>query len=305
MGGLTGAQRRLRWAVAAGSVATPVTAGGFLAVSATSGGVESSFVSITPERILDTRTGVGLSGPFVSPEGRDLQVTGGGSPVPAGATGAVLNVTVVEPSAAGFLSVRRAGTPGPPQTSNLDSRAGAVVPDAVTLALPKSGAIEITYDAFGMESATIRSVFFTGPGRTEHVELRDLSVEGDRSTTTGLFASGSRSVAGSIILSNSTITARGGESVYGERRGPLRRFPDRHSWRLGADQHGPDHRLRHRGGITGRARRRVWGRERERVEGRRQTPDRHQWDTQRHSRQWPGPHRPQSDLRSTRHRDRP
>lgn len=75
-----------------------------VSVSASSGGVESSFVSVTPERILDTRTGTGLAGPFVSPDGRDLHVTGSNTPVPPGATAVVLNVTVVEPTAAGFLS---------------------------------------------------------------------------------------------------------------------------------------------------------------------------------------------------------
>lgn len=123
---------------------------------------ESTFVPVTPVRILDTRDGVdlGLAGPFVSPVGQDLQVTGEiptatgtRTVVPQGASGVVLNVTVVNPGAAGFLAVRPAGTPGAPTTSNLNFEAGVVTPNAVNVALPTTGAgagkIEITYDAFG------------------------------------------------------------------------------------------------------------------------------------------------------------
>jgi hypothetical protein len=62
----------------------------------------SSFVAIAPQRILDTRSDVGLSGRFTSPIARSLQVTGqvptatgSSTVVPVGATGVVLNVTVV------------------------------------------------------------------------------------------------------------------------------------------------------------------------------------------------------------------
>ena len=62
----------------------------------------SSVVTIDPVRILDTRdpSGIGLPGPFVSAVPQKLQVTGGS--VPSGATGALLNVTVVEPTASGI-----------------------------------------------------------------------------------------------------------------------------------------------------------------------------------------------------------
>ena len=37
---------------------------------------ESTFVSVSPTRILDTREDIGLAGPFVSPVAQDLQGTG-------------------------------------------------------------------------------------------------------------------------------------------------------------------------------------------------------------------------------------
>lgn len=123
---------------------------------------ESTVVAVTPVRILDTRAafGVGLTGPFVSPVPRNLQVTGPVATttgqqtvVPDGATGVLLNVTVVTPTADGFISVRPAGTPGPPATSSLNFLAGDIAPNSVQVSMPTSGPsagmIEITYDAYG------------------------------------------------------------------------------------------------------------------------------------------------------------
>ena len=146
-------------------VAALVVAGTLAAVSlvrASSESSASSFVPVPPTRILDSRVGLGLAGPFESPTPRALQVTGvvatpGGTfqVVPPEATAVVLNVTAVLPTADGFISVRPDGAPGAPTTSSLNFRAGDVVPNAVTVALPASRAIEITYDAFGAAGPTV------------------------------------------------------------------------------------------------------------------------------------------------------
>jgi hypothetical protein len=155
---------RSRWAAIGAAVAVSLGAGG-LAVVGASSSPASSFVAVTPERVLDTRVGLGLDGPLVSPTGRDLPITGtiptpGGAQVvvPDGATAVALNVTVVQPAADGFVSVRPSGTPGTPTTSNLNFSAGAVVPNAVIVALPTSGSqagsIELLYDALGAVGPT-------------------------------------------------------------------------------------------------------------------------------------------------------
>ena len=101
---------RSRWAAIGAAVAVTLGGGGLVAVNATSSAA-SSVVTIDPVRILDTRDplNIGLPGPFVSGVSQKLQVTGAvptstgtQAPVPAGATGVLLNVTVVGPSAAGF-----------------------------------------------------------------------------------------------------------------------------------------------------------------------------------------------------------
>lgn len=154
---------RTRWAAIGAAVAVTLGAGGMTTVNqlSASNSDPSVIVPIEPTRILDTRTGLGLTGPFTSPEPRDLQVTGAvPTPegnlvvVPDGATGVVLNVTASDPSAAGFISVRPEGTPGAPTTSNLNFEAGETSPNAVTVALSPGGAIEITYNAFNAAGPT-------------------------------------------------------------------------------------------------------------------------------------------------------
>ena len=140
-------------------------AGGIYIGNAASGPGSSSFVAITPVRVLDTRSDLGLAGVFTSPISRDLLLTGSIATadgvqlvVPAGATAVSMNVTAVGPTAAGFMSIRPADASGAPTTSNLNFAAGQVVPNAVTVKLPTSGVdagkIEITYDALGVVGPT-------------------------------------------------------------------------------------------------------------------------------------------------------
>ncbi len=148
---------RSRWAAIGAAVAVALGGGGIVAVNAASS-APSTIVTIDPVRILDTRdpVNIGLPGPFVSAISQKLQVTG--VAVPAGATGVLLNVTVVGPTAAGFLSVRPGDANGAPSTSSLNFKAGDIVPNSVQVGLPTTGdhagQIDITYDAFGQLGPT-------------------------------------------------------------------------------------------------------------------------------------------------------
>lgn len=162
----SGLGRRSTWAAIGAAVAVVLGAGSAMTWVAATSSEPSSFVSITPVRILDTRTGLGLMGMFGAGVGRELQVTGPvPTPtgtrviVPAGATAVVLNVTAVEPTADGFVSVRPAGTPGEPTTSNLNVRSGDVVPNSVTVAVPTAGAVAGRIEIFyGVYQARIQQV---------------------------------------------------------------------------------------------------------------------------------------------------
>jgi len=146
---------RSRWAAIGAAVALTLGGGGLLVANAAPSPA-SSIVTISPARILDTRTDIGLPGPFVSAASQKLQVTG--AVVPAGSTGVLLNVTVVAPSANGFLAIRPGDAIGAPSTSSLNFNAGDIAPNAVQVALPTSGVhagqVDITYDAYGVGGPT-------------------------------------------------------------------------------------------------------------------------------------------------------
>jgi hypothetical protein len=155
-------------------------------VGAAPSSTESTFVAVSPERILDTRDpiDVGLDGPFVSGVSQKLGVVGvvatSAGPrevVPAGATGVALNVTVVGPSAAGFVSIRPGDATGAPSTSSLNFEAGVVQPNAVTVELPTSGAnagaIDITFDAYGAVGPTT-DLLIDVVGYTTNVGIQSL-----------------------------------------------------------------------------------------------------------------------------------
>jgi hypothetical protein len=93
----------------------------------------------TPTRILDTRSNWGLNGAFGAGGTREVSVAGVLG-VPPGATGVVLNVTVVGPSAGSHLTVWPAGE-GPPLASNLNYVPGQTVPNLVMVKLGAGGRV--------------------------------------------------------------------------------------------------------------------------------------------------------------------
>lgn len=124
-------------ATAAAPAATPPTAGPALGASA------STFVAIGSTRLLDTRVGLGLSGPLVSHRARTVQVAGVAG-VPADATAVTVNATLVDQSAAGYLSL----TPSPqddPTTSTLNAPRGDIRANGATVPLGPGGTLSLTF----------------------------------------------------------------------------------------------------------------------------------------------------------------
>jgi hypothetical protein len=200
---------RSRWA-AIGAALTVAVGGGGLFVANAATGPASTVVTIDPVRILDTRDplNVGLAGPFVSAVSQKLQVTGPvpttngtQTAVPIGATGVLLNVTVVGPTANGFLSVRPGDATGAPSTSSLNFDAGDIVPNSVQVGLPTVGAnagqIDITYDAFGT----------AGPRTDVLVDVVGYTTQLDAYTK----AQTDAAIAGSV---QQTITAGGASGAF-------------------------------------------------------------------------------------------
>ena len=98
--------------------------------------------AITPERIVDSRTGGGTPArPWGENEVRTVAVAGRGS-VPANATAVIANLTATNPTAWGFLSAWPAGA-AQPTSSNLNFLPGQNVPNLVMLKLGAGGSLSI------------------------------------------------------------------------------------------------------------------------------------------------------------------
>jgi hypothetical protein len=103
--------------------------------------VGSRFNPLDPARVLDTRAGIGSSNQPVG-AGATLAFTvlgRGGVPTVA-VEAVVMNVTVTEPAAAGYLTAFPCGQ-DPPTASNLNYGAGQNVPNLVTVKVGTGGQV--------------------------------------------------------------------------------------------------------------------------------------------------------------------
>jgi hypothetical protein len=126
-------------------------------------GAAGEFAPLTPVRVLDTRTGNGAPAARLGPAKTvNLQVTGRGGVPSSGVSAVVLNVTVTNPSAPGFLTVYPAGATAP-LASNLNFTAGETVPNRVIVGVGASGQVSV-FNALG-SSDVIADVsgYFTDP----------------------------------------------------------------------------------------------------------------------------------------------
>ena len=103
------------------------------------------FTALAPARILDSRT---TGGTFAAGQSRDLQVTGAGGVPGSTVSAVVLNVTVTETTANGYLTVYPAGTTKP-NASNLNWSTGLTIPNAVVVKVGTGGKVSIFQSGAG------------------------------------------------------------------------------------------------------------------------------------------------------------
>ncbi len=144
---------RTRWAAIGAAIAVSIGGGGMaITHAAVSSGERDVFVPIAPCRVFDTRSGasnVGLrSTPIGAGETYTEQITGANgmctTPIPAGATGVAMNVTVVDGTAAAFLTIWPSDVTPRPTVSSLNWTAGAPpTPNKVDTKLSPTGQINL------------------------------------------------------------------------------------------------------------------------------------------------------------------
>ncbi|MEW1953880.1 hypothetical protein [Terrabacter sp. NPDC080008] len=172
-----------------------VVADVFAAVVAGSASDDGALVPSTPRRVLDTRSG----GP-VAP-GAAVTV---GSTVPRGSAAAVVNVTVVGPSANGFVTVGAPGA-GTPNVSQLTFARGATVAVQVVAPVDQNGQLRLTVS----QASTLRLVvdlvgWVLGPA--------------DAQSVPGTVTTAAASPSGSALALSWTKPGTGGVTGYVIRR---------------------------------------------------------------------------------------
>lgn len=112
-------------------------------------GDAAAFVGTTPNRFIDTRNAIGAPKARIPVDGvlrvpvsgaAVLRTDGSATSIPAGATAVAVNVTAVNPSAAGYLTVWPCATTQP-VASNVNFTAGANVANGVVAPIGPDGAI--------------------------------------------------------------------------------------------------------------------------------------------------------------------
>ena len=108
-----------------------------------------AFQSLTPARVLDTRSGVGAPVAKVGPNATvHLQVAGAGGVPASGVSAVVLNVTVTAPTRGGHLTVHADGT-ALPVASNLNFEPGQTVPNLVVAPVGGNGRVAMQNGSWG------------------------------------------------------------------------------------------------------------------------------------------------------------
>lgn len=167
----------------------------------------SRLVNVAPTRIKDTRSGLGGSGVAAANTTQNLRVTGG--VVPNGATGVILNVTAVDPTATAFVTVWPADQTRP-TVSNINTVAGTTVPNLVVVRLPTSGASAGTISLYNAAGDThllvdVLGYFTTASGSGSVTGATPTRVYDTRAGANPLVAQETRTVSTGVFGSTAVI----------------------------------------------------------------------------------------------------
>jgi hypothetical protein len=151
------------------------------------------FSATAPSRVLDTRTGLGASGPVAS--GGEVRLAlGAPDGIAPGASAIALNLTATDTAADGYASAYPCGSP--PEVSNLNYRAGTTVANLVVVPVAGDGSVCLSTFAGAQLVADVIGWF----GATAAGQFTPLSPTRLLDTRLGL--SGTRLAAGATLVLN-------------------------------------------------------------------------------------------------------
>ena len=178
----------------AGSTEVVVDLEGFFAPEM-AGSTLGTYLALAPARIADTRVASGYpdAGMIMAPGGTlDVQVTGAGGVPTTGVAAVLLNVTVTNTTAAGYLAVFPAGL-GRPVASNMNWSTGETVANRVLVPVGSGGQISL-YNQLGNTDVVVdvngyfSSGSLTGGNPTLFTAVSPLRVLDTRQTGSALGA---------------------------------------------------------------------------------------------------------------------
>ena len=158
-----------------------------------------------PQRLVDTRPGEStadgqLAGVGAVPAGTSLRVpVAGRAGLPAGLVAVMLNITVTQPSADGFITAYPCEQP-PPTASNVNHSAGQTVANAVAASVGPSGAVCLFSLSNTHLIVDVSGWFETGSFAPLPVPARLLDTRPGRSTVDGQFAGVGPATGGSPFV---------------------------------------------------------------------------------------------------------
>lgn len=130
-------------------------------VTASSDGL---FIPLRPERLLDTRSGVGAPATKIGAGGSVTVNVRGVAGVPAGASAAFLNVTATQATDPGFVQVFPTGQAAPGSSSNLNvTAADQTIANAVFATLSTTAGQVTIYSQSGTHALADAAGYFTAP----------------------------------------------------------------------------------------------------------------------------------------------
>ena len=186
----------------------------------------STYEPIDPVRLLDTRSGDGLSGPFQANVPRTVQITTRGD-IPSGAVAITGNLTVTGQTRGGYVSVTPLAD-ATPTTSTINFPAGDTRANGLTIPLSPNGRVSAVYKASSGSTHLILDVtgyYVAGTSGLRFFPLQPGRILYSRATTltllTGKFSSSSARtlpVGGHFGVPSDAQAATGNLTVTGQTR---------------------------------------------------------------------------------------
>ncbi|MGD0862239.1 MAG: glycosyl hydrolase family 18 protein [Candidatus Limnocylindrales bacterium] len=182
-----------------------------------------TYYPLAPVRVLDTRYGFGLTGPFKEGQVRSLKIAGAVGGVPAGAIAVTGNLTVTRATAAGYV---RFGSSVSGTASTINFKAGDNRANGVTLGLAANGSLSGVYYASSAKDTVqlifdITGYFMRDPGGATFIPVTPTRIVDSRikkgiSTALSAYKVATFGVVGLAGVPSNAIAVTGNATVTGQ-----------------------------------------------------------------------------------------